>query len=250
MPTLLEIAKTLSRRGFTGGSAAEAVRAITNPEFCGCRENLEIGEIGQRYCRWPENTITWTIRDTLPSLGQTMKQACQAALDDIASHFELDFPYVDRADEANILITVAPLGGPMGVLADCQLVPCNIGEKNNVQMLMRADRSEQWVWAKTPSGLAIDWQRVFAHEFIHGLGLPHIQTPNSLMNPTYSTTIRGLQPGDVAALEQLGYRRRTTPRPNAPVPPTAEPLGPVDYRRLTTGVPYTPKKRAWVLEEL
>jgi len=253
MPSEVEIATTLARRGFNGGSAVDAVRTITNPEFCGITQNLETGEIGQRFCRWPEDTITWTIRDALPSLGDKMRASCAAALEDIAAHFELEFPYVERADEANILITVAHLGGPMGVLADCQLVPCNIGDKNNVQMLMRADRSEQWVWANTPSGMAIDWQRVFAHEFIHGLGLPHIQTPGSLMNPTYSTTIRGIQPGDIAALEQLGYRRRTAPKPPEapPAAPGESPLGKtVDYRRLSPGVTYTPKKRAWVLEEL
>lgn len=249
MPSELEIANTLARRGFSGGSAVDAVRTITNPEFCGIRENLEVGEIGQRYCPWPEPRITWSIRDVLPSLGDTMRQACEAALADIASYFELEFPYVDDPGQANILITVAPLGGPLGVLADCQLVPCNLGGTNNAQMLMRADRSEQWVWANTPSGVAIDWQRVFAHEFTHGLGLPHIQTPASLMNPTYSTTIRGLQPGDIAALEQLGYKRRTAPKP-PDTPPIAPALGPVDYRRLPAGVAYTPKKRAWVLEEL
>jgi hypothetical protein len=251
MPSELEIASTLARRGFKGGSAVDAVRVITNPEFCGIRENLEVGEIGQRYCRWPEDTITWTIRDTLSALGEKMRLGCEAALADISSYFQLDFPYVERADEANILITVAPLGGPMGVLADCQLVPCNIGDKNNVQMLMRADRSEQWVWANTPSGMAIDWQRVFAHEWVHGLGLPHIKTPNSLLNPTYNPRIRGLQPGDIDLLVKLGLRLRPKAAPTPPQPSPGEPaLGRVDYRRLTTGVAYTPKKRAWVLEEL
>lgn len=260
MPSEIEILETLVRRGWgpnRGGSdtavATDAVKALLNPEFCGVTQNLEIGEIGQRFCRWPENTITWHIRDVLPSLGdQMMRAACEAALADIASYFDLSFPYVDRADQANILITVAPLGGPLGVLADCQLVPCNIGPKNSVQMLMRADRDENWIFANTPSGLSIDWQRVFAHEFTHGLGLPHIQTPGSLMLPNYSTTIRGLQPGDIAALEQLGYKRRkAVPPPTTPQPPPGEsPVGPWGTRNLRPGQIYTAKKRAVVVEEL
>jgi hypothetical protein len=260
MSTELEIAETLLRRGWKpplGGSdtdvATDAIKTLLNPEFCGCAQQLNTEEIGQRFCRWPEDTITWTIRDVLPSLGaQMMRAACEAALADIAGHFELSFPYVEDASQANILITVAPLGGRGGVLADCQLVPCNIGPKNSVQMLMRADRSENWISENTPAGLNIDWQRVFAHEFIHGLGLPHITTPGSLMLPTYSTSIRTIQPGDIEALEQLGYKRRKAPPLPTPTQPSpGEPeLGRVDYRRLSPGVAYTPKKRAWVLEEL
>lgn len=264
MPSEIEITETLLRRGWVPptdpGERSDVVESIKNhllsPEFCGVTQNLEIGEIGQRFCHWPENTITWHIRDVLPSLGdQTMRAACEAALADIASFFDLSFPYVDSPAQANILVTVAPLGGRGGVLADCQLVPCNIGPKNSVQMLMRADREENWIFENTPAGLNIDWQRVFAHEFTHGLGLPHITTPGSLMLPTYSTTIRGLQPGDIAALEQLGYKRRKAtppppPPPPPPEPPTGEPpLGRVGYRAYRAGTTVTFKKRAWALEE-
>lgn len=257
MATEIEIAETLLRRGWKPplrGSdtevATDAIKTLLNPEFCGIRENLEVGEIGQRYCRWPDSTITWTIRDVLPSLGaQTMRAACDAALADIASHFELSFPYVDDPSEANILITVAHLGGAGGVLADCQLVPCNIGPKNSVQCLMRADRSENWIAANTPSGLDIDWQRVFAHEFIHGLGLPHIQTAGSLMLPTYSTSIRTIQPGDIQALELLGYKRRKVPPAPTTPPDSTGGDGRLQTTQLRPGQVYTAKTHSVVVSQ-
>lgn len=257
MPSEIEITETLLRRGWKpplSGSdtqvATDAIKTLLNPEFCGITQNLETGEIGTRYCRWPENTITWTIRDVLPSLGaQTMRAACEAALADIAGHFELSFPYVDDPSQANILITVAHLGGAGGVLADCQLVPCNIGGKNNVQMLMRADRSENWIAENTPSGLNIDWQRVFAHEFIHGLGLPHIQAPGSLMLPTYSTSIRTIQPGDIAALEQLGYKRRKAPPVPTPTPDTPAGEGRLQTTQLRPGQVFTAKTHSVVVSQ-
>lgn len=216
MPSNTEIAETLRRRGFESGeTAVDAVRAITNPSFCGIRQNLETAEIGQRYCRWPQDDISLHIAEVIPSLGaEKMLAACKAACDDIASHIEVEFSFVEDAGQADIVVKVDPLGGPMGVLAQCTLVPCGI-RRGQFQGLLQADQFEQWVWAATPSGLAIDWQRVFAHEILHGLGLPHITTPRSLMLPTYSTTIRTVQAGDVDALVMLGYKRRTvvTPKP-------------------------------------
>lgn len=226
MPSQLEIEETLLRRGWRpplAGSdtqvATGAIKTLLNPEFCGIRENLEIGEIGVRYCRWPQDDIRLAFVETIPSLGlEKMQAACRAACDDISSHLEINFLFVDTAAEADITIHTSPLGGPGGVLAQCTLVPCGI-QRGQFKGRLEADQFENWVWENTPSGLNIDWQRVFAHEILHGCGLPHITTPRSLMLPTYSTTIRTIQPGDVDAMVQLGYRRRT--KPIAPLPPTA-----------------------------
>lgn len=219
MPTEAEIIETLLRRGWSAPvdhahrqEVTDAVRTLLNPEFCGCTLQLNTEEIGQRYCPWPEPEIRWHIRHAIPNLGlSAMRASCEAALAGLSAAFELDFPYAESASDANIIIEVHNLGGPMGVLADCQLVPCGTRQNRGTQMLMRVDRNEQWVVANTPSGMAVDFQRVFLHEWLHGLGLPHITTPRSLMLPTYSTTIRTIQDGDIAALEQLGYRRRTKP---------------------------------------
>lgn len=219
MPSEADIKTAAYRRGVSPAlfpsveqeEFAAHVRRLLNPEFCGIRQNLEIGEIGQRYCRWPQDEITIGIAEVISSLGRDkMLGACQAACDDIAAHIEVSFRFVDDTSGADIAIHVSPLGGPGGVLAQCTLVPCGI-RRGQFQGTLEADQFENWVWADTPSGLGIDWQRVFGHELIHGLGLPHVTTPRSLMNPTYSTTIRTVQSGDVDALVQLGYRRRTKP---------------------------------------
>lgn len=255
-----EIIETLLRRGWVpprdAGERNDVVDSIKNylfnPEFCGVRQNMELGQIGQRFCRWPENRIAWHVIEPLPSLGlEATKSACQAALADIEQYFELEFPYAERPGDAQVVIEMSPLGGPAGVLAQCSLVPCGVQQNSQFRARMEVDTSENWVVASTPTGLAIDWQRVFAHEFMHALGLGHVNGAN-LIAPMYSTTIRTLQPGDVAALEQLGYRRRVKPLP-APAPqpvPTGEALGPIGSRILRPGTAYTPKKRAWVLEEL
>lgn len=228
MPSESDIRSAMFRRGLVDDAflnasdeaVAAAVRRLLNPEFCGIRQNLEVGEIGQRFCRWPQDDIRLAIVEVIPSLGkEKMQGACQAACDDISRHLQLDFSFVDDAGAADIAIHVNPLGGPMGVLAQCTLVPCGI-KRGQFQGTLEADQYETWVWAETPSGMAIDWQRVFAHELLHGAGLPHITTPRCLMNPTYSTTIRLMQPGDVDAMVMLGYKRRavTVPSPGVPTP--------------------------------
>lgn len=220
MPSELEITETLLRRGWRPPElcsdtdvATHAIKTLLNPSFCGIRENLEVEEVGVRYCRWPQNDIRLVIAEVIPSLGaEKMLAACKAACDDISSHLEIDFSFVSSIPEADIVITVDPLGGPLGVLAQCTLVPCGI-KRGQFQGSLQADQFETWVWADTPAGLGIDWQRVFAHELLHGCGLPHVTTPRCLMNATYSTTIRTMQPGDVEAMLQLGYRRRAVPKP-------------------------------------
>lgn len=253
-----EIIEALLRRGWTPplesarkDDVTEAIGRLFQPEFCGITQQLSTEEIGQRFCPWPEPVISWSILEAIPALGfEKMKLACEAALADIASHFELEFPYEENDSKANIVIEVHNLGAPMGVLADCQLVPCGPLKNAGLTLLMRVDVNEQWVVANTPAGLAIDWQRVFAHEWCHGLGLPHITAKNSLMLPTYSQSIRGLQAGDIEALELLGYKRRTKPKPVEPPVIDVQLSKSVGYRYLPPGRAFTPAKRAWVLEEL
>lgn len=258
MPSQTEIINAMHRRGLldspfqgtTDEEVAAVVRRLMNPEFCGIRQNLEIGQIGQRYCRWPQDDLRLAIVEVLPALGKDrMLEGCKAACDDISSKIVMDFAFVDDASTADIVIQVSPLGGPGGVLAQCTLVPCGI-KRGQFQGTLEADQFESWVLAEAASGLNIDWQRVFAHELTHGLGLPHIQTPRSLMLPTYSTVIRTLQDGDVDALVMLGYKRRPVNVPVPDVPKPSEPLGAMGSRALRPGVAYTPKKRAWVVEEL
>lgn len=244
-----QVKDAMYRRGLTESAflsadeeqVAAIVRRLLAPEFCGIRQNLETGEIGVRFCRWPQDDIRLCIGEVIADLGaEKMLAACKAACDDISSRIEVDFSFVDDASQADIVIKVDPLGGPLGVLAQCTLVPCGI-QRGQFQGLLQADQFENWVWAASPSGLAIDWQRVFAHELTHGLGLPHINVPGSLMLPTYSTTIRTLQTGDVDALVMLGYKRRSVSVPNPGVP-----SGPAAGKRPTTtalspGQTYTAK---------
>ena len=221
------------------------------PRFCGVSASLNVG--GQQFCKWPETTLRYCIRDTHPLVAkETWRSMVENAIDLWHASFDLDFTRVDNADAAHLLFTIANLGGRGGVLADAQLVPCGIGKNDDFQSLIRFDKSDVFVSDLTGDPMAILIREAGGHEIGHALGAPHISTPNSLMNPVYDPRNRGLRAGDFELFEGLGYRRRAAPLPpnQAPPPSSDAPLGAVGTRALRPGVAYTPRKRAWVLEEL
>lgn len=236
-------------------AVAEAVEALTAPRFCGVAAQL--GD-GNQYCGFPETIkkgkpITYFVRDGLPAMPRDiLRVAIKQCLAVISASMQIDFTEVESKAEANILYTAANLGGPFGVLADAQLCICGIEYNSQFQSIVRIDSQEEWVNSTTMTGRNIDAVRTLAHETIHSLGGYHING-NNLMAPQISE-LRALQEGDIRMLEGLGYKRRTAPVPTpAPAPqpvPTGEALGPIGSRILRPGTAYTPKKRAWVLEEL
>lgn len=221
MPSECEIRETLIRRGFAGdiANAVECAKVLINPRFCGV--SLSMATDGLEFCAWPQQDrpFRWTYQGRLPGMDEGVVRLCiREALAGIAEFIEIEFEESTAAVGTQFLFTSANLGAAGGVLAQAQLVPCGLRTNDQFQSLIQIDVNENWVRANTPSGLAIDLVRVLRHEASHSLGLGHIG-PGNLLAPTYSTTIRGLQPGDVNALVGIGYRRRTIPRPNVPVPP-------------------------------
>ena len=119
--------------------------------------------------------------------------------------------------QGHIIVEVANLGGPLGVLADCQL-PIGFTPQNWHPLRLRMDGSERWVVADNPPAGTLDALRVAGHELAHGIGMPHIASGN-LLAPTYSTAIRLPQNGDILqARGGYGLPRELIP-PTAPTAP-------------------------------
>lgn len=159
--------------------------------------------------------------DDLGSLRSSqVKEAVEAAVNEIRAVTDgLSFDLFAPPMSANIVCKLARLDGPNGVLADCGIPPPN-ASPDSVQLPMRIDTGENWrLFVQQLQG-AIDFQRVWLHEFLHGLGLGHkpasISKP-ALIAPMYSPIIRGLQDADKAELVRR-YGGSTTPAPQ-PHPP-------------------------------
>lgn len=225
----------------------DALEVVAAPRFCGVSEHINIG--GQNFGRWPEDELTYCIRDNHPSMSADKWRVClENALDRYHTTFKLDYKRVADPRQAHILFTVANLGGPGGVLADAQLVPFGLNDNDDFQSLVRFDRGDNFVEEVTGRPLEIVLSEVALHELGHVHGGPHIDDPNSLMNPTYNPATRGFRAGDMKLFKMLGYEVRPAEQPNKP---DGQPgLGPWGTRNLRPGQIYTAKKRAVVVEEL
>jgi len=157
-----------------------------------------------------------------------VKEAIEAAINEVRATtdgllFELFTPTLS----ANLVCKLARLDGPNGVLADCGIPPVN-ADPGSTQLQMRIDTGEVWrLFDQQVSG-AIDFLRVFLHEFEHFLGLGHkpasIAKP-ALIAPIYSPIIRGLQEADKEEIVRR-YGGKTTPV-QPPVTPPSIPAGDV-----------------------
>lgn len=184
--------------------------------MCGVAESLG-GDA--RFCRWPESRLRYCIRDQHPRVAkQVWEGEIEWALSVLSATFELDFERVDAERDAHILYTVANLGGPGGVLADAQLVPCGVGRNDDFQSRVRVDALDSYAAEdQTRIAMTFDLGEVILHEDMHVLGLGHITSPGTvaLLNPKYNPSISGLQPADIEAAIGIGYRRRSATPPAA-----------------------------------
>lgn len=188
-------------------------------QFCGIAEHIATGAVA---AYWPEAPVTWNIRDNLPRLSVAdVKAAFLLGVESWERVCGIDLRYTANGKTANILLTVANLGGPSGVLADSHLVPPGLRKNADFQATQRYDSSESWTIAENPAPGTIDIVRVAAHEIGHAIGSPH--GGEGLMKPTYSTKIRFPQPGYDTEFAQRGYGPPKPDQPPEPTPPTPGP---------------------------
>jgi len=171
-----------------------------------------------------------------------VKEAIEAAINEIRATTDgLTFDLFTPTLSANLVCKLARLDGPNGVLADCQ-IPMPNASPSNTQLTMRIDTGEVWrLFAGSMNG-AIDFQRVWLHEFLHGIGLGHkpasIAHP-ALIAPMYSPAIRNLQEADKGEIVRR-YGGRTTPIVPAP------PMAPIPVGGMQADVKITVNGETWV----
>lgn len=187
--------------------------------FCGVPESV-LHAAAASLAQWPFKRLTWTVTDPLPGLtNDEWQEAYRLAVSYWSEVCGLEFAYTQNARTANILATAGRIDGPSGTLAWSEL-PAGTSR----QLTQKYDTGEQrWVVSTNPRGGELDIVRVVCHEVGHAIGLPHISAGN-LLAPTYSTSVRRPQGGDIAEAVRR-YGKRVTPAPiPTPVPvPTPVP---------------------------
>lgn len=191
--------------------------------FCGVTE--EAFAINGRTYQWPRGMkLTWGIGfsrlGTLSDLD--CKGAYEQAFAEICGCCQFDAAYNPNGKTANFIALSTQLDGPNGVLAQHRIPVGNVGQ--GTVLTGEYDNGEHWAIGVNV-GAAIDFFRVALHELLHGCGLGHAPVDKNnpaLIEPTYSRTIRNLQPRDIAELQRR-YGKRETPVPT-PVP-TPAPAG-------------------------
>jgi hypothetical protein len=158
------------------------------------------------------------IANQLP--GIDLARAIQTAGDRWSAVCDIEFAPAASANDCDLLVTVANLGGRGGVLADCELP--NPGYR---PQRMRIDASEIWACfdsPRGPNGNETDLLRVLTHELGHFLGLEHFDPspPPELMEPTYSATVI------VPQLAEAKFVRNWFGAPKQPQPPVPSPQPP------------------------
>lgn len=188
-----------------------------NQRFCAVPDHVGAASI----CKWGATHITWVWgRGNYSGLPEEqIHEAFERAVQSWCKpRTGLTASYTQNVKTANVVITFGrknPLGSKLGVLAHCEL-PCN---PNQRQVRMVIDEVEAWTISLNPPPDKVDLERVFKHEFGHGIGIEHISDGN-LMAPTYSSRIPDLMQGDrVAALARYPVPPGE-PEPPPPPPPT------------------------------
>src|SRR5207253_1984094 len=111
---------------------------LRQPRWCGTPDAMGADQV----CKWPQLDVTWNIAGSLPGLSDAdFRAAIQWATEQWNAACGIRLAYGANARTVNVLLTVANLGGPGGVLADQQL-PC--GASTNTQLIGRYDTSELW----------------------------------------------------------------------------------------------------------
>lgn len=187
---------------------------MENMLFCGVSDLMGAGS---DVCKWDTKDITWTLASDLPGFTrQQLHDAYAEAWSYWAEVCDIKPRYVEDVNQAKIVMTAGYIDGPSNTLAWSEM-PCG----GAGQLTQRYDSGEQrWIVSEHPTN-GIDFVRVACHEIGHALGMPHIG-PGNLLAPTYSTTVRKPQAGDIAEMQA----RYGPPQPKPPVPPDPTPTPP------------------------
>ena len=195
--------------------------------FCGVSE--EHFAINGTTFQWPKGikTLTWGVMFArLGNLSDMdMKDMLLHCFEEVATNCDLNFEYVAKADKANLYMVTEEMDGKSGVLADAQVPMGNVTQASRFRL--RYDIGEAWCISDNPPQGSIDAYRTSLHEILHLLGLGHkpvdVSLP-ALISPTYSRTIRNLQPVDIEELQRR-YDPSKKPQPVVPLPtPGAQPI--------------------------
>ena len=174
--------------------------------FCGLRASFVtelLTPARPRLCRW------FLANETLNLPTPEVRAALKAAAGAWPKVANVRVEEVLVEEQADLVIRCVDLGGPYGVLADCELPGPKVQH-------MRLDSTESWVvhlGQDVPANL-IDLYRVAVHEWGHAWGMGHApQGSPNLMSPTYSRSIWVPQ----------GWERDQMVRGYGPPPPAPEP---------------------------
>src|SRR5262245_25044844 len=90
-------------------------------------------------CKWPQDNVSWNIAGSLPGVPDSdFRSAIEWASQQWNAACGVRLTYKGNTRAVNVLLTVANLGGPGGVLADQEL-PC--GARANTRLMGRYDLS-------------------------------------------------------------------------------------------------------------
>uniref|UniRef100_A0A674EKN7 Matrix metallopeptidase 20b (enamelysin) n=1 Tax=Salmo trutta TaxID=8032 RepID=A0A674EKN7_SALTR len=169
----------------TGSLDSETLEVMSTPR-CGVSD-VEDYSHNNRVNRWNKNVITYSIgRYTSDLPHSTVDSLIESALSVWARASTLTFVR-SRTQRADIMVEFAtfehgdayPFDGAKGTLAHA------FGPGEGIGGDAHFDDDETW----TAGSKGFNLYLVAAHEFGHSLGLRHSQNPESLMYPTYKSTI-------------------------------------------------------------
>lgn len=194
----------------TGDLDEDTGRHLTLPRFCALPDVMPASAT---LAKWPKNRLRYIITGWLPGLQREDQRAAYAAAWGLWSAVaDIGAEETTDPNEADVVMGMRSIDGPMGVLAESELA-----NGRDQQKRQWYDSGERWAIGDTVPAGRLDLVRVACHEIGHVLGIGHIGAGN-LLAPTYSTSIRKPMAGDIREI-QARYGPPRAPRPTPPPGP-------------------------------